>query len=126
VLIPQKKLEFGKQIEAANLTRDFFSENGVATYLAKMENNFECSSFCEPNLFFINKDLSEGRPRKECIQASADTWGSSKSYKSYGKIGAIFSIVTGTIMMLAALVTFPVCCGAEPVKRSQRYQDEYI
>ena len=93
----------------------------MAMYLAKMEQNFECSSFCEPNLFYINKDLSEGRPRKECIQASADTWGASKSYKSYGKIGAIFAISTGMIMVLAALITLPVCCGAEPTKRSQRY-----
>ena len=83
VLVPQR---------IVNQTEDsieFFQRDGVFTYLGQLERDYQCSSLCQPNLFYIGRDLNEGKPIKECAQAISDSWGNSNSYKDYGKIGSL-------------------------------------
>ena len=37
--------------------KEFYKRNGLFTYFAQLEIEFGCNSICEPNLFFINKEL---------------------------------------------------------------------
>lgn len=45
---------------------DFFA-NGGYDFLRKIENDFKCAGLCNVPLFYITKDISIGRPTKECI-----------------------------------------------------------
>lgn len=123
VLVPQN---------IVNKTEDsieFFKRDGVFTYLGQLEKDYTCSSLCLPNLFYIGRDLNEGRPTKECAQAISDSWGNSKSFKDYGRIGGILSIVLGIIMMMALFCSLPLCRGFghhADKKRKYRYKDQYV
>ena len=123
VLVPQR---------IVNQTEDsieFFKRDGVFTYLGQLERDYQCSSLCQPNLFYIGRDLNEGKPTKECAQAISDSWGNSKSFQDYGKIGGGISIALGIIMMLALFCSIPLCrgFGHHADKGSKyKYKDQYV
>lgn len=81
---------------------DFYKINGPFTYFVQLENEFDCNSLCEPNLFYINRELNHGVPHKECLQATSDAWGSSAAVKNYGEVGAALSITAGILLILAS------------------------
>lgn len=50
---------------------DFFDKGGY-DFLSTLESKYECASMCEVPLFWITKDVSEGPPNKECVEAAID------------------------------------------------------
>lgn len=129
VLIPSELLTRGKSEKEAREIKKFFSDDGLFTYLTQLEKDFSCSSFCKPNLFYITKDISEGRPTQECVSASADAWGASRTYADYGKIGAIMSLTTGGILLLSMMCSCPLCGSFgdnERRNRKYQYKENYI
>ena len=127
-LIPGQILTKGKSPEEQAKVKKFFEDDGLFTYLTQLEKDYKCSSVCQPNLFYITKELSEGRPLKECILATADSWVNTKSFSNYGEIAAILAFITGAILILSMVCSCPLCGGfGDNSKRDKiyKYKDEY-
>ena len=43
--------------------QEFFKKDGLFTYLAQLELDYDCNSMCAPNFFSIHKDMSKGVPK---------------------------------------------------------------
>jgi len=46
--------------------RNFFEKGGF-TFLSGLEESYDCASICNVPLFYITRDISEGRPEQECV-----------------------------------------------------------
>ena len=94
---------------------DFFEKQGYA-FLEGVENTFNCASVCSVPLFYITKDISEGRPQMECVQAVIE------GVQGPLGIAAMTSIFIGFLLITAVFGTFPLCCSKG--KRAENYMDK--
>ena len=77
--------------------------------MREMETNYtDCASVCEAPLFYLTRDISQGMPKKECLQVAID--------EAIGKAKAASDLLYGgAILALISLpMAFPVCVGYEP------------
>ena len=44
--------------------KDFFDKGGYG-FLSELEQKYECASVCNRPLFYITRDIEEGRPEQE-------------------------------------------------------------
>jgi len=76
---------------------------GGYDFLKKIENDFECAGLCTVPLFYLTKDISKGRPTKECIEVSFD-----KISDGISIIGYIV-IITGFFTFAGFIGSFALC-----------------
>lgn len=50
---------------------DFFDKKGFE-FLGALESSFDCASICNVPLFYLTRDISEGRPTQECVKGVID------------------------------------------------------
>ena len=53
---------------------EFFKRNGLFTFMAQLEQDYECAGLCEPNLFYIQRRMDEGPPTTDCMSAPYLLW----------------------------------------------------
>ncbi len=46
---------------------DSFYKEGGYDFFVSLEEEFKCASVCNPPLFYLTYDISEGKPEKGCI-----------------------------------------------------------
>ena len=107
---------------------DFYKPNGLFTYFAQLEKEYECNSICEPNLFYIHEQLQRGVPHVDCLKKFNESWGSDVGNENYGEIGAALAITAGVFLILASCCSIHKCngFGYENLKRRYKYKDDYI
>ena len=59
-----------KKLDNANLqkVKDFVDKGGME-FLQALEDQYNCASICNVPLFYITKDIAEGKPTSECGDA---------------------------------------------------------
>lgn len=83
---------------------DFFTKGGY-DFMKEIEEEYNCASICKVPLFYITKDISEGKPEIECIR------GIYNSIKGSMKVEAFFAILTALILLVAMISALVICCG---------------
>ena len=59
---------------------------------------------CKVPLFYISRDISEGKPEMECTEAIVEAF--------TGKIMvAVVCMITGLVLLCAMICSFPLCSG---------------
>jgi hypothetical protein len=109
VILPKMEVETNY---VNKYVRDFVTHGGFSL-LSSLEENFDCASLCKVPLFYITKDISEGRPRQECID------GFIKGMNANLGTAGLFSILCAIILLIGALGTFPICCGGKEEKKGR-------
>ena len=87
-----------------NYVRKFITSNGMEI-LSELEDKYDCASVCEVPLFYITKDISEGRPTQECAA------GIYHSMKGSYKAEAAFSIICSLCLWVAMTCALIIACG---------------
>lgn len=87
-----------------NYVRKFITSNGMEI-LSELEDKYDCASVCEVPLFYITKDISEGRPTQECAA------GIYHAMKGSYKAEAAFSIICSLCLWVAMTCALIVACG---------------
>ena len=77
-----------------------------------MEDKYNCAGICAQPLFFYTKDISAGRPQKECAQTVAE------QYQNNMAIAAV-AFITAALLIVAAIGAIPLCTNV-----SQAGQDD--
>jgi len=75
--------------------------------LSELEDKYNCASVCEVPLFYITKDIKEGRPLQECAA------GIYHSMKGAYKAEAAFSIMLSLVLWLSMTAALAIGCGDE-------------
>lgn len=94
--------------------RNFFND-GIYEFLGELEQSYDCASICEVPLFYLTKDIREGKVTRECTQAII------LSLESPVGIAGFVSIFLGLFLLIATLGTFPLCCSKP---RNEMYKDD--
>ena len=76
--------------------------------LSELEDNYDCASVCEVPLFYITRDISEGRPTQECAA------GIYHSMKGAYKAEAAFSIILSLVLWVSMTAAIAIGCGENP------------
>jgi hypothetical protein len=84
--------------------KDFIDKGGL-DFFAATEARLTCAGVCEPALFYATLDISLGRPEKDCVNALFD------ELQGGSKPGGIIALITGIVLVLGAIVSFPLCTG---------------
>jgi len=88
--------------------RAFFSTKGY-DFLGELEDKYDCASVCTLPLFYINKEISEGKPEKECIQGMYD------GIKGAMKAEAIFIIIGAIALFIAMTAAVIIACTPDEI-----------
>lgn len=72
--------------------------------LRAYEKEYDCSGICDVPLFYLSRDLSDGPPPEDCVDAIL------KSFTDSYAI-AIISFSLFLMFFVAAIATVPNCCG---------------
>jgi hypothetical protein len=87
----------------ADKARKFASSNGMKV-LAELEEKYDCASVCSVPLFYISRDVAEGRPTQEC---AAGLYHAMKgSYKAEAAFSLICSFVLVASCIAAVIMYF--------------------
>jgi hypothetical protein len=86
--------------------RNFMTSNGMEI-LSELEDKYDCASVCEVPLFYITKDISEGRPTQECAA------GIYHSMKGSYKAEAAFSIICSLTLWVAMTCALMIACQGD-------------
>lgn len=108
--------------------KDFFKKNGLFTYLAQLELDYNCNSLCEPSFFSIHQDMSKGVPKQECIGAPAKVLQIDSSDESSYRLiraEAILSIVIGALILVAFISNCVLRSMFVGEKQDYNYVDHY-
>ena len=97
--------------------RKFVSSNGMEI-LSELEDKYDCASVCEVPLFYITRDISEGRPTQEC---SAGIY---HSMKGAYKAEAAFSIILSLILWVSMCAAIAIGCGEDPDASSEQPEND--
>ena len=87
--------------------KDFF-ESGSYDFFLQLEEDFECASVCQPALFYLSLDISEGAPKADCIGIVQDDW-----MALAADVGG-FSAFIAALILGSILLVFPLCSGFHP------------
>ena len=85
--------EYIESLESPVLTQLFgdLELTSAWSFFADVERSYDCAGMCEVPMFYLTKDISEGKPTKECIQqvikATFD-----ESYGFLSSMGLVFLI----------------------------------
>jgi hypothetical protein len=79
-----------------------FIKNGGVQFLADFEKKFKCAGFCKTPLFYMTRNITEGKPERDCLTAMATEYGSNTG------VGAV-GVITGLTLLLAAFGAIPLC-----------------
>lgn len=93
---------------------DFFNKGGF-DFLSALESDFQCASLCKVPLFYITQSMDEGRPTQTCVQ------GVIKGLSHAFGLAGICTVLTGVMLLLAAVGSFPLCCARN---REEDYMDK--
>lgn len=73
-------------------------------FMNETEVSLKCASICEPGLFYLAHDVSNGKPETDCFNALVDHLQSTS--KNVGYMG----VVAALILICAGFCAFPFCC----------------
>lgn len=104
-VLPQAARPYGWNSNFLNKVRQFITSNGMEI-LAELEEKYDCASVCEVPLFYITKDIEEGRPTQECAA------GIYHSMKGSYKAEAAFSIILSLVLWVAMTCALMIACAA--------------
>jgi hypothetical protein len=85
---------------------DFFKKGGYA-FLKEIEEKYDCASICKVPMFYMARDVRDGRPIRECIRGIYD------DIKGKMKIEAFFCFFTAFILVCAIISGVVICKGPE-------------
>lgn len=91
--------------------------------MKQIENDFDCAGVCDVPLFYVTKDISEGPPQRECIEAMFDSITSGMS------LLGVVALITGIFTFAGFIGSFALCGGNnekedEEEEEEQRKQKE--
>ena len=81
-----------------------YSGKDTINSLRAYEKKFDCSGICDVPLFYLSRDLSDGPPPEDCVDAIL------KSFTDSYAIAAI-SFTLFLMFFFGAIATVPNCCG---------------
>lgn len=79
-----------------------FIKNGGVQFLSDFEKKFKCAGFCKPGLFYVTRNISMGKPDRDCLAAMQEEYGNNTG------VGAV-AVITGLILLVAAFGAIPLC-----------------
>ncbi len=83
------------------------------------EANFKCAGTCNPPLFYITKDISEGQPYQECLNLILP------GLKKQIQIVATTTMLLAIFALFGFLASLPLCTPMKKEKRKKRQIFEY-
>ena len=98
----KKKLR--KEKETRREIKKFY-EQGLEEFFNAFEENYDCASVCDKPLFYMTVDVSSGAPNEECGSALI------KSVNKRIKPVGVVAIISGVVVLIAFIGTFPLCTG---------------
>lgn len=101
--VKQKQMENYPSRTPKNV-KDFFEKGGYG-FLSELEEKYECASICRRPLFYITRDISEGRPESECIRAIFNDISGSM------KVEAAVAIILALVLVCAMVSGLVSCMG---------------
>lgn len=69
------------------------------------EKKIGCGGICTVPLFFTMRDISIGKPEEACVHAILE------ELTAAPQAASAFSIVTGLVLILSSVASFPLCSG---------------
>jgi len=96
--------------------KDFFDKGGYG-FLSELEQKYDCASVCKRPLFYITRDIEEGRPEQECIGAIYD------SISGEMKVGAAFLIILALVLLGAMVSGLVICLGPKEGASEKEKED---
>jgi hypothetical protein len=88
---------------------DRFFESGGYEFIGLLEEKYNCGSMCRKPLFYLKKDVADGPPEVDCIEAVIDDLSDNMA------IAILFGL-TGLLCLIAAAGSFPLCSGTSGKK----------
>lgn len=73
-------------------------------FISFIENQYQCSGFCSPSLFYLTQSIEKGAPKSGCL---APFVGDMVGY--VGNLGEAM-VASAVIFFLMIFFVFPVCC----------------
>ena len=89
---------------------DFFDKGGYG-FLSELEDKYDCASVCNLPLFYITRDISEGRPQKECLKAIYN------EISGEMKVESAFPIILSLVLMCAMMSGLVICMGPKDLSK---------
>jgi hypothetical protein len=96
----------GAQATFRQYVQKFVTSFGM-DILGELEDKYDCASVCEVPLFYITRDISEGRPLQECAA------GIYHSMKGSYRAEAAFSIILSLVLWTAMTCALMIGCGPD-------------
>lgn len=87
---------------------DYSGKESIDT-LRAYEKKFDCSGICDVPLFYLSRDLGDGPPPEDCVDAIL------KSFTDSYAIAAI-AFTLFLMFFFGAIATVPNCCGMNQEK----------
>ena len=84
--------------------RDQYGSKDTIDNLRAYEKEYDCSGICDVPLFYLTRNLSDGPPPEDCVDAIL------KSFTDSYAI-AMVSFALFLMFFFAAIATVPNCCG---------------
>lgn len=91
--------------------REYSGKASIDT-LRNYEKQFDCSGICDVPLFYLSRDLADGPPPEDCVDAIL------KSFTDSYAVAAI-SFTLFLMFLCAAIATLPNCCGSSKEKTTK-------
>lgn len=98
-----KSSQSSSEQEQMKKVKEFFEKGGY-DFLSQLEKDYECASMCKVPLFYLTRDVKDGKPEKECTEAIVEA--------VTGKVlVAVICFITGLVLLCACICSFPLCSG---------------
>lgn len=84
---------------------DFFKYDRAYSFLSELEKKYwkeDCAGLCSVPLFYLTKDLSAGRPKQTCLEASV------MKFTEEGKRARDNSKLSGYLAVIGFLFSLPL------------------
>ena len=81
---------------------DMFFDKGGYELLADLETKYDCASLCAAPLFYLSKDVKEGKPTQDCLTAALEDIGSQTG-------PAAVCAITGLLLLISVAGGFVLC-----------------
>jgi hypothetical protein len=82
-----------------------FLEKGGLDFFAETEEKLSCAGACKVPLFYVTRDLSAGKPERDCVNALFDELQGGAQPAGY------VCLITGILLLLTTICACPLCTG---------------
>ena len=115
----KKKGKYDNKQKTKELAKGFF-EGGGYEFLINMELTYEdCGSICNVPLFYIQRDISKGIPKKECLTAAIE-WADVKAKEIGERLGWLYLVVISS----SGLPLFLLCGYNKTLDKMEKEAEE--